>query len=92
LRRASRGRLAWRPFEASSQQRRLSRVAAARKCLGQRREDLLRPIPVEPAYAIDIDQTQDVERAEALILEGRLALVTPARLSGRPAAAPAIGR
>jgi N-acylneuraminate cytidylyltransferase len=52
-----------------------------------RRETILRkksmtgtrvlPIPVAPEYAVDIDSPRDLERAEALIQEGRLALVLP---------------
>jgi len=52
-----------------------------------RRETILRkmsmtgtrvlPIPVGSEYAVDIDSPRDLERAEALIQEGRLALVLP---------------
>ncbi len=35
------------------------------------------PIPIDPDYAVDIDSARDFERAEALIRDGRLALVLP---------------
>jgi len=52
-----------------------------------RRETILRkksmtgtrvlPIPVEAEYAVDIDSPRDFERAEALLQQGRLALILP---------------
>jgi N-acylneuraminate cytidylyltransferase len=41
------------------------------------------PIAMDPDYAIDIDQPRDMERAERLLLEGRLPLISPVMPSKR---------
>jgi N-acylneuraminate cytidylyltransferase len=47
--------------------------------------DVVFPIVVDPEYAVDIDSARDLERAEALLQEGRWDLVRPAVGTARPA-------
>ncbi len=44
--------------------------------------DLILPLFVDPAYTVDIDTLLDWQRAEKLLLEGNLKVITPARRKG----------